>query len=327
MHIEKKHIGNNTYNYLKASIRLKDKVKSITIAYLGKGNMSEKELNEKIGKISQSKIDEIVNRFKNERDFNSEFLMKNQIEKLSQIKLDFKEKIEKLDSKLIDDMFRDFKTHYIYNTNSIEGNSLTLQETDLLLNHDKSPNGADLREIYDHINEKETFDYILKNNKILKINNETIIKIHSMLLNKIDNRLGGYRTHNVRVVGADFETTQSEYVITDMNILLKWYKINNKKLNPLVLCALFHEKFERIHPFYDGNGRTGRMLVNLILLQKDYPPLIVENKKRKEYYDSLSSGHKANLNEIDIDKYASLVKFFYDELICTYDKIFSKWGM
>ena len=107
-------------------------------------------------------------------------------------------------------MFRDFKTFYIYNTNAIEGNSITLQETGILLNENKSPEGRDLREIFDHINERETFDFILKDKPEVNIN--LIMKLHSMLLNKIDKRVGRFRSHKVRVLGASFETSPHEYI-------------------------------------------------------------------------------------------------------------------
>ena len=147
-----------------------------------------------------------------------------------------------------------------------------------------------------------------------------------MLLNKIDKRIGSYRAHDVRVLGASFDTSIVKYVATDMSLLLKWYNKHKNKLPPLVLAAIFHEKFERIHPFYDGNGRTGRMLSNLILIQSRFPPLIIKNKKRISYYNVLSIAHGAGLFDIELKFYKPIVDFFYNELVLTYDKIFSKWG-
>lgn len=324
MYIEKKKIGKNEYNYLKVSVRVGNEVKTKTIAYLGKEPMSKNAIKEKIAKMSKSKIDRIKRELKKEiTDINKEFLNDALLNTLEKIKKDFNKKL-KLDNKLIDDMFKDFKTFYIYNTNAIEGNTLTLQETSLLLNENKTPEGRDLREIYDHINEKETFDYILKNKPT--VNNDLIIKLHSMLLDKIDKRVGSFRLHNVRVFGASFETSPAKYVRIDMSLLLKWYNKNKKRLHPLILAAIFHEKFERIHPFYDGNGRTGRMLINLILIQSNLPPLIIKNKDRKEYYEVLSFAHKADLTKTDINLYKPIVNFCHNQILSTYEKIFSKWG-
>ena len=325
MYLEKKKIGKNLYNYLKISVRVGNNIKTKTVAYLGREPMTKNAIKAKIAKIPKSKIEEIKQELKNEFvDINKEFVNENQLNELEKIKQDFNKKLKNLDKKLIEDMFKDFKTFYIYNTNAIEGNTITLQETNLLLNENKSPEGRDLREIYDHINEKETFDFILSNKP--SINKGLIIKLHSMLLNKIDKRVGRFRTHKVRVFGSTFETSPPEYVEADMSLLLKWYKKNKNKLHPLILAAVFHEKFERIHPFYDGNGRTGRMLVSLVLIQNNLPPLIIKNKERKEYYNVLSIAHKADLTKTDIKLYKPIVDFCYNQLISTYKEIFSKWG-
>lgn len=348
MYVEKKKIGANVYNYLKVSFRINNKVKTKTIAYLGKEPMTKKEIENKIVNIPKSEIKLEIESAKKELreeiiNANNLFLTKEQLGRLNKIKKDFAKKLKKLDAKLVDDMFKDFKTHYVYNTNSIEGNTLTLEETNLLLNDNITPKGKDLREIYDHINEKETFDYLLNEcmpkptkgklpindklkNEKFKINAESIIKIHSMLLKNIDQRTGAFRRHNVRIFGAEVETSDVKYVSIDMSILLKWYNKNKKKLHPLILAAVFHEKFERIHPFYDGNGRTGRMLMNLILLKSGLPPLIVKNSERKEYYNVLSKGHKAALTKTEQEHYKEIVSFCYKQLLATYDNIFSRWG-
>lgn len=309
MYVEKKTIGGKSYFYLKESKRKKGKIKTRTVSYLGKATMSRKELSKRVKEA--------------EEHINEEFLSREQLEHLEKIKEDFSKKIKNLDKKLIEDMFRDFKTHYIYNTTAIEGNTLTLEEANLLLNENKTPEGKDLKEIYDHINERDAFDYLLKEKP--KLDLKLMIKIHSMLLRNIDKRVGEFRKYNVRVFGADFETSNAKFVYTDLNLLMKWYKANKNKLHPLILSAVFHEKFERIHPFYDGNGRTGRMIVNLILIKNTFPPLAIKNEDRLEYYKALSEGHKANLIQTDVHKYKSIVLFFYDELVKTYEGIFEKW--
>lgn len=317
MYIEKKKIGDKEYYYLKLAIREGNKVKTKTVAYFGKKKPSKDEIDKKISEVkSQYVVPKSI-------DHLHRFLSEEQIRRLVDIKKDFGKKIGNLDPKIIEDMFKDFKTYYIYNTNAIEGNTLTLEETNQILNDNISLEGKDLREIFDHVNEREAFDHILKERP--EISHESIIKIQSLILDKIDKRVGTYRTQNVRVIGASFKTTPFEYVKTDMNLLLKWYSLN-KKMHPLVRSALFHEKFERIHPFCDGNGRTGRMVSNMILIKSGFPPLIIENKDRKEYYHSLSVSHEADLNSGDDERYNEIVQFFYGNLVKTYDKIFSKWG-
>ena len=314
MYIEKKKIKGKIYLYLKVSVRVGNKIKTKTIAYLGKEPMTKKQIKEKIASIPKSKIELVKEELKKGvENINIQFLTKIQLQKVTEIKKDFIKKLKRLDKKLLEDMFKDFKTYYIYNTNAIEGNTLSLEETNLLLNENKSPENKDLREIYDHTNEKETFDFLLE-------------KKHSKLLKKIDKRIGYFRKHNVRIFGDYFKTTAAKYIHIDIKILLKWYQKNKKKIHPLILAAIFHEKFERIHPFYDGNGRTGRMLMNLILLKNNLPPLIIKNRIRKKYYDVLSDGHKADFTSLDPKYYKQIVSFCYKQFLDTYKDIFSKWG-
>jgi len=325
MYVEKKKIGKGTYNYLRISARVDDTVKTKTVAYLGKGTMSKKEIEAAVSRVPKHVIAGAKDSLKESiEDLNAGFLSSAQLKRLDSIKKDFARKLKSRDKRLLEDMFRDFKTYYIYNTNSIEGNTLTLEETGMLLNENRTPAGKDLREVYDHINEKEAFDWLLDRRP--EIDLRQIIWIHSMLLKGIDLRVGGFRKHDVRVLGADFNTTPAEYVYTDMNLLMRWYDRHKRKLHPLILAALFHEKFERIHPFYDGNGRTGRMLLNLILLRSGFPPLIVENKKRKEYYAVLATGHKADLTKAQPEHYKPIVDFCYRQIVDTYERIFVKWG-
>ena len=96
-------------------------------------------------------------------------------------------------------------------------------------------------------------------------------------------------------------------------------------MHPLILAAAFHHKFEKVHPFYDGNGRTGRMLLNLILLKNGFPPLIISDKQRKRYYNALEKADKADFSAID-KNYESIINFCYLSLIKTYNTIFSRWG-
>ena len=91
-----------------------------------------------------------------------------------------------------------------------------------------------------------------------------------------------------------------------MDLLLKWYKENKKNLHPFVLAVIFHHKIEKIHPFLDGNGRTGRMLMNYILIRAGYPPSVIYKKNRDEYLDALGSADKINLPNID-ERYKILI--------------------
>jgi Fic family protein len=310
MYLEKKKIGKNEYNYLKTSFRNKGKVETKTVAYLGKGDLTKKDLEEAIKKY-RKKEEQIK---KGSFEENS-FLDNEKLKKVEKIKREYKEKLKKLDEKTKEDMFNDFLILYSYNTNAIEGNTFTLRDTELLLNKNITPSGKNLREVNDHLNAKSVFLSVLKNKFV--ITHENIIKLHSKLMKNVDERVGSYRAGNVRVFGAKFKTSSFEYIKTDITILLRWYRSNRKKLHPLVLASMFHHKFEKIHPFYDGNGRTGRMLMNIILFQNELPFLIVPDSQRKKYYDCLEKADK--------EEYVSLIEFFYFNLLKSYTTVFDRW--
>jgi len=327
MYLEKKKIGKDRYNYLKISVRLRDKVRTKTIAYLGKGNIYKnkaKRIFERFKKTANDIKQKTLEELKLESvDINKEILSEQQLNKLKQIENSFNKKLKTLDKEILKDMYNDFITLFVFNTNAIEGNTLTLRDTDLLLNKNITPSGKSLREINDHLNSKDTFNFMLE--KKPKINHETIIKIHSLLMKNVDKRAGYYRMHNVRVFGATFEASPAEFVRIDMNILLKWFRKEKNRLDPLILASAFHHKFEKIHPFYDGNGRTGRMLLNLILIHNKMPPLIVPDAQRKRYYSALSEADNIELNKTQLE-HKKIVDFCYFSLLKTYNTIFARWG-
>ena len=327
MYIENKKIGKNYYNYLKISVRFGDKVRTKTTAYLGKGVITKskaKKIFAKFKKVADEIKQKTLEELKLETlNINKELLSEQQLNKLEQIKSNFNKKLKTLDKETLKDMYNDFVTLFVFNTNAIEGNTLTLRDTDLLLNKNITPSGKSLREINDHLNSKDTFNFMLE--KKPEINHETIIKIHSLLMKNIDKRTGYYRIHNVRVFGARFETTPAEYVKIDTNLLLKWFKKEKNRLHPLILAAAFHHKFEKIHPFYDGNGRAGRMLLNLILVNNKMIPLIVPDAQRKRYYNALSEADKTSIDKIQLE-HKKIVDFCYFSLLKTYNTVFVRWG-
>ena len=327
MYLEKKKIGNDYYNYLKISVRFKDKVRTKTIAYLGKGVINRnksKRIFEKFKKTADRIKQKTLDELKLETiDINKEILSEQQLNKLAQIKKGFNKKLKNLDKETLRDMYNDFLALFVFNTNAIEGNTLTLRDTDLLLNKGITPSSKSLREINDHLNAKEAFEFILE--KRPKINNNTITKLHSILMKNLDKRIGYYRTHNVRVFGTSFEASPAEFVKIDMDIILKWLRKEKNRLNPIILAAAFHHKFEKIHPFYDGNGRTGRMLLNLILIQNRMPPLIVPDAQRKRYYNALSEADNTALDKIQLE-HKRIVDFCYFSMLKTYNTVFARWG-
>ena len=183
----------------------------------------------------------------------------------------------------------EFVVEYTYNSNAIEGNTLTLKETDLVfrgLTINKKP----LKYHLEVIGHKEAFGYIKDLIKKKNILSETIIKqIHYLVLVDKPQDRGIYRKIPVTIVGAKHVPVQPYLIKPKIQELLEWYK--NSDDDFLTKIAKFHIEFEAIHPFIDGNGRTGRLLVNFELMRIGYPPINIKFTDRIAYYNAFDLYH------------------------------------
>lgn len=181
----------------------------------------------------------------------------------------------------------EFLVEYTYNSNAIEGNTLTLQETALVLEGvtiDRKP----LKDHLEAVGHKDAFLYVqrLVENKV-PFSERVIKQIHTLvLIDRAEDR-GVYRRIPVRIMGAYHMPPEPVFVPEQMDKLIK--EFSKKKLHPIENAALLHLKFEGIHPFVDGNGRTGRLILNLFLMQNGYPPINVKFTDRKRYYEAFDS--------------------------------------
>jgi Fic family protein len=327
VYIYKKTVAGKPQYYLRLSQRDGTRVIAKDIAYLGS---SIKDVQNKLDNLKEYRqeirkahknIQRVINANIWLEEVKSRKLKKNDyfdklLEEVEACQLHFSSQFLKKNKKTRQDIFKQFAIEFSYNTTSLEGNTIKLAEAQKLLTQGLSPADRTMREIHDVQNTEKVF---LEWEKY-DLTNESIIILHKDLMNQIDERTG-YRLEDVRVFRSRFDVTPAKYVKADMDLLLKWYKKQKSKLHPFVLACLFHHKFEKIHPFMDGNGRTGRLLFNIILMQNQYPPVIIEKKLRSSYLDALSEADSSDLGSVDISKYKKLVQFAAKELIGQY------WGM
>jgi Fic family protein len=260
--------GKNKYFYLQYSFRKEGKV--IT---------KEKYLGIEIPK----NIEEIKKDIK--REFEIDLL-----KKLELIKKNFQEEWKRIPVSVREKEKEEISIAFTYNTNAIEGSTITLEEAREII-HDKISPNKSLRDVREASSHSKVFLNMLENKE--KISNEVLLRWHKEIFGETKPDIGGeYREHLVRV--GPYLAPDWQEVKKMMNELIDFIG-ENPKMNPVELAGRAHYKFEKIHPFGDGNGRIGRLLMNYVLWHSGYPMLIIEYKKRKSYYKALQKDEEGFL--------------------------------
>ena len=230
--------------------------------------------------------EELLDYNRNERPELSESLQ----EKLNRIDV-LKSRLDKLRQFDSYRIAQALELEYTFESNRIEGNTLTLRETDLVLNEGLTISGKSMREHLEAINHQEAIFYIKEFvQKKLVINERELLVIHNLILRGIMPEYAGkYRDIQVMIKGSAHMPPQPFLVSKQIEKLFIWFNSSKLILHPIVLAAEFHERLVTIHPFVDGNGRTSRLLMNLILLSNGY---VIANIKgdyetRMNYYNTL----------------------------------------
>ena len=207
-----------------------------------------------------------------------------------------------LNPDVVKNLHEDLVVRWTYNSNAIEGNTLTLQETKVAL-EGITIGGKLLREHFEAINHKEAILFIeelAKKDELLS--EHTIKQIHSLILKNIDDEnKGTYRKTNVIISGAGHKPPQTIEAASRMENFIKEYEKNKNTLHPIELASWVHIEFVDIHPFIDGNGRTSRLLMNLELIKAGYPPVVINVEDRLEYYKALDIAHTKGNNTLFLE--------------------------
>src|SRR3989344_2648351 len=268
MFIETRKQGKKTKYYLIHSYRIENKIKRIS-RYLG-SNLNKKD----IQRLKKRAKELILEQVKDKHPFD-----------LSEAKIKELKKYEKqIEIKHLD--WKRFTRDFTYNTNAIEGSKVDYEGTKNLIEKKDEPENYDEIEA---VNVAKAINFVKKTNEKLSI--DLIKRLHFICFKGTKIFTGKLR--NVEVViknslgiivhrGAPFKEVESL-----MKELIQWYNENEKKYPPLLLASIVHNQFEKIHPFQDGNGRIGRLLLNYVLLKHNYPPINIKVEDRREYYEIL----------------------------------------
>lgn len=256
------------------------------------------------GKLSKNKINLMKKKFEEElkKRIKYENLTEEQVEKVEKLKETYFERLKGFDKENFNEAFF---TELTYDSNAIEGSTLSLSETSLVINEGITPKGKTLREINEAKNHLKAIKFMKSYEGDL--NESFILKLHKMILHEISSRFAGvYRDRNVRIRGSDVKLPSYEKVLQLMKNLIYWYKKNKMNMHAFELAIIFSVKFVTIHPFVDGNGRISRLLMNFILGKLGYPWINIRFKNRKEYLKSIREGND--------EKYDKIIKFAIKQL-------------
>ena len=189
-------------------------------------------------------------------------------------------------------LMQEFVVEFTYNSNAIEGNTLTMHETDLVL-RGITVGEKPLKDHLEAVGNRDAFEYVreLVADEV-PLSQRVIREIHQLVLADKPRERGIYRSIPVRIAGALQQPVEPAEIEAAMERLLAWY--HTDEADPVVKAAAFHVEFEAIHPFVDGNGRTGRLIANLELMKAGYPPIDIKFADRAQYYAAFDAYHSGS---------------------------------
>jgi Fic family protein len=191
---------------------------------------------------------------------------------------------------------------WTYNSNSIEGNTMSLRETQMVLQEGITVKGKSLREHFETHNHDKAIDYLYSViNEEYTLRSIDILSLHGLVLRSIEEDFAGrIRNGGVRITGANFTPPNANKVPDLLDELIDFINTNPLNLNAIELATIFHHKLVWIHPFFDGNGRTVRLSMNLLLMRCGFPPAIILKNDRKKYYEALNQANNGNYQKLTL---------------------------
>jgi len=283
--------GKKQFHYLTQTIRLGDKFKKVR-QLLGSGKIPKKKL-EELAKKAKNTLDGKIKLVKSTPKIFT--LNKKQIRELKEIKKVYKRIISKLSPIEYKVIEKQHLVRFTFNTNAIEGSTITLKETAHILEDKITPAGRELREVHEVENTKKTYYFMKKHRG--KVSVPFIKKIHYHLThNTLDEQSGIFRSIQVYMGGSKHYPSKPKEISKEMRTLLRWMT-THKDIHPVLLAAYVHHFFIAIHPFVDGNGRTGRLLLNFMLMKTGFPPICIRGREKIQYTDYLEAARDGDVSK------------------------------
>ena len=285
-YIDRIRSGKKTFYYLGKTIRIAgNKWKKIRIR-LGDSPPSKALIAKKLKELKLEQYDV----------YNEDYIDSAKLEVIDDFKEVYQNHLKEVPKTIIDKEETDFVIRFTYNSNAIEGNRLTLRDTFLIIKDKQIPSGAPPKDYNEAVNGKEAFDFL--NGYQGKMSLEFIEELNGILVKNTGVVYPGrIRFFPVKIEGTDFAPPDSKDVSRLLKNMIRFYYENKNKFHPFVIACLVHAKFVEIHPFEDGNGRTGRALMNWALMKASYPKLYIPVSKRQKYYEAIDFHNEKRYKE------------------------------
>jgi len=289
VYLEKIERGNTTYYYITKNFRVgKKKWKKIR-RYIGNALPSKDQIKKAIEEIELEALRKGLMKPPSKYDY----LGDEEAEKLQDLKQVFNNWFGKLGVVEKKKYEEDFLVRFTYNSNAIEGNRLSLRETSMILTENVIPAGATPNDYNEAINSKNCYEFMREYGG--EFNQKFLLEIHKILTRNTECKIvGGYRDHDVRISGSEWIPPTHERVKEEMKRVFQWYYSTRKKLHPVELGAILHNKIVRVHPFADGNGRTSRVAMNWVLMKNKFPMCYIELRDKINYFNAVEEGDKGD---------------------------------
>ena len=300
--LKKRRVNGEDYYYAATSKRISGKTVQKDVYYFGKKEPTKHEWLAVLNAIELK--DDYVPGYP--------AITEEQSKRIAQLNTRMKNDFKSMSASEKENFFSSFYNDYIYNTNSIEGSTLTREQTYFVTHENQGVEGKSLKEIHMATNLMSAVKYLESCKEDLSLT--LIRKIHSIVQENIQPKeeLGKFKLRQNYIVGTEFLPTPPGLVKRRMRSLMDWYARNKNRMNSFELVCIFHARFVSIHPFVDGNGRTARLLHNHILARNGISKIIFRASTKQKYYSALRA--------VQVHKgHAQFLDYCLDEFICTYE--------